>query len=152
MTSSSRRLDLLNWEVNNLRRSFLDRFDHPSGRGDRQAALGDRGTYAVVKAFPLPDGYRPDQLDILVRLHNFPSLPPIGLYLLNRGNESLVRQISSRFNAFADAAFHDAEPIPGMTLVCYHYAGNGWRYNAANPASGDNLAKFLASFYSELMH
>ena len=102
-----------------------------------------------LQALPLPDGYAPDEIDALLLVDNFPSLPPIGLYVLNHGNDQVVTQLRRRFNAFQDRAFHDAPSIDGYTWICYAYAGNAWRYRASEPHKGDNLRKFVASFFAE---
>lgn len=103
-----------------------------------------------MRNFPLPDGYRPDYIDVLLITDDYPARPPIGLYVLNKRNEALIRQIRDRFNAFHNEAFHDAPAIPGYTWICYHYSGNSWRYRTDNPTRGDNVRKFIASFFAEL--
>lgn len=140
--------NLLGHEVADLQ-SWLDSFE-PSARGRRRrATLGHTQEYVVVKSLPLPDGYRPDEIDVLLLVDNFPSMPPIGLYALTEGNEQVVGQLRDRFNAFRNQAFHEAPPVERYTWICYAYADNAWRYNASDPRRGDNLKKFLASFYAE---
>jgi len=139
---------LLRWEVANLQ-DWLDGFYAGAGGRPRRTWLGRTGEYIVIEALPLPDGYAPDEIDALLLVDNFPSLPPIGVYVLNRGNEALVAQLRHRFNAFPNRAFHDAPSIDGYTWICYAYANNAWRYNAATPNKGDNLRKLLASFFAE---
>ena len=85
-----------------------------------------------------------------VLLDDFPARPPIGIYVLHRQNAALIEQLSGRFNAFRDKAYHDAPPIRNFTWICYSYADNAWRYREDNPARGDNTAKFLAGFFAEL--
>lgn len=129
---------------------FLDGFEHAENGRHRTIQLGSTAEFLIIRTFPLPDGYRPDYIDMLVMTDSFPSIPPIGIYVLNRENAALIRQLSSRFNAFRDRAFHDAPAIPGYTWICYHYADNTWRYRGDNPARGDNIGKFLAGFFAEL--
>lgn len=145
---SEANLNMLRREVAAIQRWF-DGFYPGASQRPRVATLGRTGEYIVVQALPLPDGYSPDEVDALLLVDNFPSLPPIGLYLLNAGNESIVRQLRRQFNAFQDQAFHAAPSVPSYTWICYHYANNRWRYNTSDPAKGDNLAKFLASFFSQ---
>lgn len=132
-----------------LIQQWLDGFYRPDNGGIREAILGRTAEYVVIKNLPLPDGYHPDYLDALLIVDDFPR-PPVGVYLLNKGNERFVAQIAGKFNAFRDSAAHSAPTIQGMTWVCYHYGGNAWRYDANQPEKSDNLAKFLASFYAEL--
>ena len=139
---------LIQWEQQWLQR-WLDSFSaSPSGRR-RRAMLARTCEYLVIERLPLPDGYVPDEVDALLLVDQFPTLPPIGIYLLNRGSERIVQQISRRFNAFRNTAFHSAPAIEGYTWICFAYADNQWRYNATAPHRGDNLAKFLGTFFAE---
>jgi len=148
-TVSARKLALLQWEACNIQ-DFLDDFDAPAGGESRSAHLGRTGEILIVKNFPLPDRCRPDQIDLFVGVPDYPASPPIGLYVLNRHNENLIVQLRHRFNIFRDHAYHEADPVPGYTWICYAYAENVWRYNAAAPAKGDNVRKFLSSFFATL--
>ncbi|EMK3316324.1 hypothetical protein D8T63_15920 [Vibrio vulnificus] len=145
---SSRKQSQLQGEIARIQ-NFLDGFESTTN-GNRTARLGISGEFVVIKNFPLPDGFSPDFIDMLVITDSFPAIPPIGIYVLNNENEALINQLSSKFNAFRDRAFHDAPAIPGYTWVCYHYANNSWRYRPDNPCRGDNIAKFLSGFFAEL--
>ncbi|MDP2433147.1 MAG: hypothetical protein Q8O33_14130 [Pseudomonadota bacterium] len=149
MPVSHRTRTLLQGEVMRIQ-SWLDRFDPPFRGGQRRATLGRTDEYIVVKHFPLPDWCHPDYLDLLLLVDRFPARPPVGLYLLNEGNETLVQQISRRHHAFKDQGFHDAPSIAGFTWICFHYPDNTWRYDIQTPARSDNLSKFVQSFYAEL--
>lgn len=144
-----RKAQILNWEAQNIQR-WLNEYTATSSGRARRAHVGTSGEYIVVEALPLPDGYRPDELDVVLLLDNYPAMPPIGVYMLTRGNEALVKQIASHFYAYRDRAFHDAVALPGYTWACYHYADNRMHYNAAAPQRGDNVQKFLAAFCAEL--
>ncbi|WP_295457052.1 hypothetical protein [uncultured Thiodictyon sp.] len=148
LLGSPRKLAQLRWEVANIQ-AFLDHFDRPLNGESRTVQLGQTAEFLTVRNFPLPDGYRPDYIDLLVVTDNFPATPPIGLYVLHRNNQALIGQLQRRFNAFADQAFHEAPPIRDYTWICYHYGGNAWRYRADQPARGDNIRKFLASWFAE---
>lgn len=129
---------------------WLDGFYPAASRRLRRVVVGRTGEYLIVQAMPLPDGYRPDEIDVLLLVDNFPSLPPIGLYVLNRGNEAVVAQLRRKINAFANAAYHSAPSIEGYTWLCYAYADNRWKFNATAPHRGDNLRKYIAAFYAEI--
>lgn len=146
---SQRTLALLKWEVTNIQ-SYLDGFDMPANGERRRTQLGATGEYIAVQNFPLPDGYQPDFIDMLILTGSYPAVPPIGVYVLNKGNAALMAQMQSKFNAFRDKAFHAAQPIQGYTWICYHYGDNAWRFRGDNPARGDNIRKFIASFFAEL--
>lgn len=146
---SHRTLALLKWEVINIQ-NYLDGFDAPVNGERRLAQLGDTGEYIAIQNFPLPDGYRPDYMDMLILTESYPAVPPIGVYVLNKANAALMCQMTTKFNAFRDMAFHAAQPIQGYTWICYHYAGNAWKFRGDHPARGDNIRKFIASFFAEL--
>lgn len=151
MTASPRKLAQQRWEIANLQH-YLDGFESPANGERRSAQCNQTGEYIAVRNFPLPDAYRPDYIDLLVVTDSFPATPPIGLYVLHRHNEALIGQLQRRFNAFRDQAYHEAPAIRGYTWICYHYSGNAWRYRADQPARGDNVRKFLASWFAELNH
>lgn len=146
---SYRKRSLLQAEAARVQ-NVLDGFDPPANGERRIARIGENGEHMIVRNFPLPDGFRPDYIDLLVLLDDFPARPPIGIYVLHRQNAALIEQLSGRFNAFRDKAYHDAPSIRNFTWICYSYADNAWRYREDNPARGDNTAKFLAGFFAEL--
>jgi len=143
---SPRIMEGLRWEVANLNR-WLATFESQAGR-TRRAALDPTGDFIIVRDVPLPDRYSPDAIDVLLITDQYPSQPPIGLYALNRAS-GVIGQLKSVFNAFADGAFHGAPALSGYTWICFHYSAGAWKYNASNPARGDNIAKFLGAFYAE---
>ncbi|WP_333875792.1 hypothetical protein [Methylobacter sp.] len=146
---SQRTRDLLKWEVANIQ-SFLDGFDTPLNGERRRVQLGPTGEYLVIQNLPLPDGYQPDYVDVLLLLDKYPAVPPIGLYILNKANAALMAQLETKFNAFRNNAHHDAEGIMGYTWICYHYGSNSWKFKGDSPARGDNIRKFIGSFFAEL--
>ena len=63
-------------------------------------------------------------------------------------NAALLQRLQGVFSMYRDKAFYDAPAIPGYTWICYHYEEDRWQFNAVNPAAGDNLRKFLISFFN----
>ena len=147
--SSDRRSQLLRWEVDNLQH-LLDAFEEPVNGGKRAATLGGTEEYLIIRNLPLPDGCEPDYVDALAIIDNYPSVPPIGLYVLNTPeNKAVVEELAASFNIFRNKAFHDAPSLDGYTWICYHYSDNRWRFNANAPHKGDNIAKFIGNFYAQ---
>ncbi|MGH8631714.1 MAG: hypothetical protein ACREU7_13250 [Burkholderiales bacterium] len=141
------RLDLLRQDIVGIQ-AFLGEFGEcPSGE-PRSVGLGRTDELLLLRNFPLPDGFRPDHIDLLLVIADYPGRPPIGAYVLNRNNATLLRRLEGIFHMYRDRAFYQAPAIPGYTWICYHYAGDVWHFNAAHPAAGDNLRKFLMSFFS----
>ena len=149
MGISNRTRAQLSWEVQNIN-NYLEQFYEPDNGDRRLATLGGTGEYIIVRNLPFPDWLRPDYADVLLIVDSFPARPPIGLHVLNNDNEELLRHLKGRANAFRDGAFHGAQAIPGYTWICYHYRNNSWRYRGDVPSRGDNIQKFLESFYAEL--
>jgi hypothetical protein len=140
------RIQLLREDIAGVQ-AFLDEFGSCSNREARSASLNRTGEFVIVRNFPLPDAFRPDHVDVLLVVADYPGQPPTGLHILNGANANVVSHLKRIFNVFANDAFHGAPAIQGYSWICYHYA-SGWRYNARRPAEGDNLRKFLLSFYT----
>ena len=105
------------------------------------------GQTMTVENFPLPDGFRPDYVDLALLMHGFPADPPKGLYLLRTpSNAKVVDRLAKHFNVFAGKGFHGAPSIAGFEWVCVGYL-SGWRYNTRQPDKGDNVWKMLAEFW-----
>jgi hypothetical protein len=144
---SQQKLALLKWDMRAIQ-AFLSEFDPPDSGGSRRVRLSPSGEIILIANFPLPDGYSPDRINLLVGVSKYPQWPPIGLYIMNQGNDALIAQLRKRFSAFRDGAYHQADPVPGYTWLCYSYASNKWRYNTPYPSRGDNVRKFLATFFA----
>jgi hypothetical protein len=130
--------------------AFLSEFDPPSNGEEREVELNSTGEVVICRNFPLPDdGFDPDFIDLLVLVTDYPSRPPIGIYLLEQNNRRLIGQIQGKFHVLNTAA-HDAPPIPGYKWICVHYEGNTWKFNPNHLAAGDNLRKYLIHFFNRL--
>ena len=147
LSLSQQKLALLKWEVRAIE-AYLGEFDPPTSGGRRRARPSRSGEIILIANFPLPDGFEPDQIDLFVGVSQYPQWPPIGLYVMNQGNDALIAQLRDRFSAYQDSAGNSADPVPGYTWLCYSYAGNQWRYCAQHPSRGDNVRKFLATFFA----
>ena len=145
--TSARTLALLQWECGNIR-AFLGAYSSCTG-ATRRAMLDDSGEFIRVLGMPLPAGYRPESCDLVVIVNDFPARPPYGLYMLS-SDRAQVRKIEALFGRFHVARWSTPEAIPGYTWICYHYSDHQWCYRPDAPAQGDNLRKFLQSFYAEL--
>lgn len=130
--------------------SWLDRFDPPYQNGRRKVHFHpSTGDYLIVENFPLPDGFSPDHLDLLIITEHYPDQPPIGFYMLNnQSNKVITSQISRKLNLFMNGTHHNAPEIPGYTWACLIYDGNEWCFNASAPHKKDNLAKFVQTAYA----
>lgn len=138
--------DLLRQEVR-LIEHYLSGFQ--TSRPPR-VGLGTKGGTLWIRNLPLPDGLRPDHLDMVLDVSGFPQEPAKGMYLLiTPENRALVDQLKLRFNVFQNNAAHGAKPIEGFEWICFGYL-SGWSYNIRAPHKGDNLAKMLMEFWRAL--
>ncbi|MCC6505039.1 MAG: hypothetical protein IT475_06280 [Aquimonas sp.] len=134
---------LLRWECNNIQ-NWLDAFDCAK---PPQATLQASGETLVIKRFPMPDGFRPDHLNLALVVKGFPMDPPKGIYLLKTSeNKSVIASLQTRFNIFNGRGFHGAASIDGFEWLCIGYL-DGWQYNRSYPNRGDNIQKMLAEFW-----
>jgi hypothetical protein len=143
---SPRTLALLRWECTNIT-EWLAAYG-PSHGTKRRAVLDDSGEFIRVLGMPLPTGYYPPASDLVLVVDSFPVSPPYGLFLLD-SHKAQVRKITALFGHPHVQVGGGIEDIPGYAWVCYYYP-NGWHYCAEAPVRGDNLRKFLASWYATL--
>ncbi len=125
----------------------LNEYEPPGNGEPREAKLTASGKLLVITNLPLPDGWSPDYVDVVIDVS---SLPPKGIYVLNDGFNGQEAALRQKFNLFKDAAYHEAEAIPGYTWICHIYPGNRWHLDIHDPARGDNLRKYLALFLAKL--
>src|ERR1039458_9019334 len=92
-----RQPDLLQWDLAGVQ-AFLDEFALPSNGEPREVELNSTGELVIVRNMPLPDAFRPDHIDLLLMVPDYPSRPPIGIYLLERNNDELIAQLRLIFN------------------------------------------------------
>ena len=145
---SARKRALLSWELHNIQ-AFLNDFEVTKGI-KRSVRLSPSSEVLLVCNFPLPDNYTPDYINILLDVSAYNAVPPIGLYILNHKNEHTIEQLKNRVNAFRDTALHSATSVPGYTWLCWSYKDNKWRYREDAPSKGDNICKYINSFYAIL--
>jgi len=145
---SARTLNLLRWECANIT-DYLASFG-PTHGGRRRAVLDDSGEFIRVLGMPLPTGYHPPSCDLILLVDRFPVQPPCGLFLLD-SHKAQVRKIAALFGGHVyEDGYGFVPSIPGYAWVCYYYEAQRWRYTPEAPAQGDNLRKFLSSFYAAL--
>ncbi|MCU0757339.1 MAG: hypothetical protein MUE46_19865 [Xanthomonadales bacterium] len=124
---------------------WLDGFE-ASMHGARRAVRHQSGAQLMVYRCPLPDQFALDEINVMLDVGNYPSVPPIGLYVSNN-NLAAATQLDSHFRRFRDTAFHDAPSLTGFTWICFAYRQNRWHFDARDPERSDNISKFLDSFY-----
>ena len=127
---------------------FLEGFEPAANGEERVVESNATGDLVYVQNFPLPDGFAPDFVDVLMLTHRYPDAPPIGLYLLEQNNREVIDQLSNKFNLLRRAV-HDAATVEGYRWICFVYSDNGWKFDRRHVAHGDNLRKFLINFHHQ---
>jgi hypothetical protein len=128
--------------------SFLDEFGEPQNGEARSVEANPTGDLVCIRNFPLPEGYDPDFVDVLMLTHRYPDAPPVGLYLLEQSNAETIAQLGRKFNVLNYAA-HSAPTVAGYRWICFTYQDNCWRFNHRRIAYGDSLRKFLINFFQQ---
>jgi len=142
-----RQIDLLERDLDGIE-AFLDEFDPPANGETRTVETNAAGELVIVRNFPLPDGCNPDYIDLLLMTHQYPSAPPVGIYILENNNAEVIADLGRTFNVMHAAAY-SAPTVEGYRWVCFIHQGNRWRFNHHDIVSGDNLRKFLIGFYHQ---
>ena len=130
---------------------FMDGFEPMSDGSKRSVSLEANGKLVVIRSYPLPDGYEPDYVDVMLDVTNYPAKPPIGMHLLERHNKRILLRINQIFGGhiFEDG-YHGARSFSGFMWICIHYAGHRWSLNANDLCKGDNLSKFMEMFFNKI--
>ena len=141
---------LLQWDMR-LIQAFMDGFEPMPDGSKRSVSLEANGKLVVIRNFPLPDGYEPDYVDVMLDVTNYPAKPPIGMHLLERHNKWILLRINQNFGGhiYKDG-YYGARSFSGFIWICIHYTGHRWSLNANDLCKGDNLSKLMEMFFSQI--
>ncbi|MGH8651189.1 MAG: hypothetical protein ACREUI_00435 [Burkholderiales bacterium] len=146
---------LLNREFDLIAR-FLSTF---TGR-KRSLELDD--TYLLIRAFPLPDSYATDYVDLLFVISGYYDLPPGGLHIPSKtpNREQIVKHLgghvqvnSSHVLNHTPASYRktvDQLAQLGWDWICLHHKNWSWKFNPESLLSGDCLFKFVENVFIAL--
>lgn len=120
----------------------------------------------VIRAFPLPDDYTPDHIDLLIVTLGYPNVPPAGVHIpANSPNRGQIREhlnghvmsgIPSHLLDHAPESYREQlkEVVgDGWDWCCYRYTDWKWRKPPINPntlLSTDGLYKFIENVFAAL--
>ncbi|RLU01751.1 hypothetical protein [Ketobacter sp.] len=153
--SQPTRRDHMLLQLNRGVQQLLDSFEPPKDGSKRISRLVAGNRLLAVQQFPLPDRFLPkDNVNLVVDLDPVPGAPPKGFFIIEKDNRSTIDAISAALGGHlfnAETAPYDTPKFKGGIWICHHYAGHTWKFNANNPAAGDNIAKFLETFYARIM-
>lgn len=100
-----------------------DGFGSPENGERRIARIGDSGEHMIVRNFPLPDGYRPDYIDLLILLDDFPARPPIGIYVLHKHKRCADRTAFQPFQCISRQGLSQRSGDPQFHLDLLQLCG-----------------------------
>jgi hypothetical protein len=137
---------------------FLWQFD---GR-ERSLELDDNTL--LIRAFPLPDDYSPDHIDLLFVICGYPEVPPAGVHIPAKSpNRQQIRDHLGGHVQANSTLVLDNTPASyrkyveelakqGWDWICYHYKDWSWQHpmNPNNLLAGDCLYKFIENVFAAL--
>jgi hypothetical protein len=148
---ASLRERLLDQELELIATRFLGEFP---GR-ERSLELDENSL--LIGAFPLPDDYSPDYIDLLFLISRYPEVPPAGIHI---PSESPLRQQIAKHldghvygrSLIPESDFRYIEKFSkyGRIWTCLHYEKHAWKLNPNNLLAGDCLYKFIENTFAAL--
>lgn len=134
--------------------------------GPRSIELEDN--YLLIRAFPLPDSYSPqDQIDLLILTVGYPDVPPAGVYLPSKtpNREQITKHLGGHvLSGLGDYLLHHipdayrkqveehakALAEKGWAWMCFHYRDWKWKLNPNTLLAGDSLYKYVENVFAAL--
>lgn len=144
----------MNFKQERLREeiALVAAFTHQKIGQSLQVELDDGLEYVMFHNFPLPSSFGYRAIPVLIVTSNYPDLPPPGLHI--PGAFPATNEISRKFgHVLTSPVYRDkVEELQnaGWHWVCWHYQDWRWQYSPRQIHDGDNLFKFLLTFYENL--
>jgi hypothetical protein len=142
---------LLDQELVLIATRFLGEFP---GR-ERSLELDDNTL--LIKAFPLPDDYSPDYIDLLFVISAYPELPPAGVHIPSQSplRQQIAKHLDGHVHGKSLIPSSDLDYIKGLTnygvtWICYGYHNRSWKLNPNNLLAGDCLYKYVEATFAAL--
>lgn len=120
----------------------------------------------VIRAFPLPDDYTPDHIDLLIVTLGYPTLPPAGIYIpaISPNRKQIAEHLGGHLMSGTPSHLLNHTPSSyheqlkevagdGWDWCCFHYKDWEWRKPPVNPnrlLSTDGLYKFVENVFAAL--
>ncbi|MGH8653937.1 MAG: hypothetical protein ACREYE_17990 [Gammaproteobacteria bacterium] len=125
-------------------------------------ALEMDDNYLLIGAFPLPDSYATDHVDLLFVISGYYLVPPAGVHIPR--DTPNRQQIADHLGGhlMPGTSSHLLDHIPTSSRksveeladhfdwVCFHYQDWTWKFNPLNLLSGDCLYKFIENVFAAL--
>jgi hypothetical protein len=145
---------LLDQELVLIATRFLGEFP---GR-ERSLELDDNSL--LIRAYPLPDDYSPDYIDLLFFIGGYPELPPGGVHIPAKSpnRQQIVDRLDGHVLANSTIVLsHTPERYrkyvediakQGWDWICLHFKDWSWKLSPNNLLSGDCLYKYVEATYA----
>jgi hypothetical protein len=147
---------LLDYECALIVNRFLVQFD------DKPRSLELDEEALIIRAFPLPDDYSIDQIDLLFVICGYPDVPPAGVHIPSKTpNREQIREHLGGHVIANSTYVLDHTPAryrnyveelakQGWDWCCFHHQNWSWKLKPYNILSGDCLFKYVESVYVAL--
>jgi hypothetical protein len=142
---------LLDQELVLIATRFLGEFP---GR-ERSLELDDNSL--LIRAFPFPDDYSPDYIDLLFVISGYPEVPPAGIHIPSQSplRQQIVKHMGGHVHGrgvFPESDFEYIKEFTdyGLDWTCFSYAKHSWKLNPTNLLAGDCLYKFIEGTFAAL--
>lgn len=147
---------LLDYECTLIATRFLVHFDSQP----RTLELDEDAL--IIRAFPLPDDYSIDQIDLLFVICGYPDLPPAGVHIPSTtpNKEQIREHLGGHVMATSSYVLdHTPERYrkyveelnkQGWDWICFHFKDWSWNLKPYNLLSGDCLFKYVENVFAAL--
>jgi hypothetical protein len=147
---------LLDYECTLIANRFLVHFDSQP----RTLELDEDAL--LIRAFPLPDDYSIDQIDLLFVICGYPDLPPAGVHIPSTtpNKEQIREHLGGHVMATSSYVLdHTPERYrkyveelnkQGWDWICFHFKDWSWNLKPYNLLSGDCLFKYVENVFAAL--
>jgi hypothetical protein len=142
---------LLDQEFELIASRFLCEFP---GR-ERSLELDDNTL--LIRAFPLPDDYNPDHIDLLLVISGYPEVPPAGIHIPSQSplRQQIDKHLGGHVHGRGSLPESDLGYVEGLTnygrdWLCYSYHNRSWKLNPNTLLAGDCLYKFIENVFAAL--
>lgn len=109
----------------------------------------------LIRSFPLPDDYSPDDIDLLFVIKGYPDVPPAGVHIPCKtpNRQQIAEHLGGHvMDNILSSYRKNIEGLVDSTWgwVCYSYHARSWRLNPNNLLAGDCLYKFIENLFVAL--
>lgn len=119
--------------------------------------------YLLISAFPLPDSYATDHVDLLFIITAYYDLPPAGIHIPRNtpNRDQIIAHLGGHVTSGTPSYVLEHTPAIyreevkkladlGWDWICYHYKNWTWKLNSQKLLAGDCLFKYVENIFAAL--